>query len=82
MIGVAIGFAFVAMLISLVALGAAAWCLADINGFKRSTHQVQFVSAETEAKEGAEDKYLNKVFTDAEYRSMRDSYGNDREVKQ
>jgi hypothetical protein len=82
MIGISIGFAFVAMVISLIALGAAAWALADIHGFKRSTHQVQFVSADEEKRELADDGMINKVFRDQEYRAMQRDYGNDREVEQ
>ena len=82
MIGAVLGFSIVAMVIAIVALGAAAWCLADINGFKRSTHQVQFVSADQEKAELADDVGLNKMFRDQEYRAMQKAYGEDREVEQ
>jgi hypothetical protein len=82
MIGAALGFAIVAMMVSMIALAAAAWALADMQGFKRSTHQVQFVSADQEKAELAEDKMLNRVLNDAEYRQMQMAYGNDREVEQ
>ena len=82
MIGISIGFAFVAMVVSLIALTAAAWAFADIHGFKRSTHQVQFVSADEEKRELADDGMINKVFRDQEYRAMQRDFGNDREVEQ
>lgn len=84
MIGLAVGFSCAALGVSLLAIGAAAWAIIDVMAFRRSTHQVQFVdaSAEEAKREALEDKMINKVFTDEQYRAMRDAYGHDREVEQ
>ena len=80
--GFAIGISLASLIIAVGALGVAAWALADVIAFKRSTHQVQFVSAETEAEEAKHDKLLNKVLSDSEFKAMQAEYGNERQVDQ
>lgn len=80
--GFAIGLSLAALFLSLLAIGVAAWAIADVVAFKRSTHQVQFVSAETEAEESKHDKLLNKVLSDSEFKAMQAEYGNERQVEQ
>jgi hypothetical protein len=50
--------------------------------FKRSTHQVQFVSAEDEARESLDDTILNKTLDKQEFKAMNEVFGQEREHKQ
>jgi hypothetical protein len=80
--GFAVGISLAAMFISLVAVFAAAWAIGDVWAFKRSTHQVQFVSAEDEARESLDDTILNKTLDKQEFKAMNEVFGQEREHKQ
>lgn len=79
--GFAVGVSLASLFISLVAIAIGFWAVADVWGFKRSTHNVQFVSAEDEAKEAADDMLLNKTLEKAQYEAMNEAFGQEREVK-
>lgn len=79
MIGLAIGLSFAATLMSFAALCVAGWGIAEIRGYKMSTHNVQFVSAEDLAKERAADEALNRVYEDSQVRGLNDQMGMERD---
>lgn len=78
--GFAVGFSVASLVISLVAIVIALWAVADVWGFKRSTHNVQFVSAEDEAKEAMDDMILNKTLEKQELAAMNEAFGQEREA--
>lgn len=80
--GFAVGVSLAAFFVSAMALGCAAWAIADVWAFKRSTHNVQFVSAEDEAKESLDDTILNKTLDTAQFKAMQEAFGQEREPKQ
>lgn len=80
--GFAVGISLAAMFVSLIAGGIAAWALIDVYAFRRSTHNVQFVSAEDEAKEAMDDTLLNKTLDRQEFKAMQEAFGQEREPKQ
>jgi hypothetical protein len=80
--GFAIGISLAALFVSVSALLAAALAIGDVWAFKRSTHNVQFVSAEDEAKEALDDTLLNKTLDTHEFKAMQDAFGQEREPKQ
>ena len=79
--GFAVGFALVAFLVACGGACVAAWAIIEVMAYKRSTHQVQFVSAGDEAKELAEDHAINRERTDGEYEAMMQAFGDKRRVK-
>ena len=78
--GFAIGVSLSALFLSLVAILIAVAAIGDVWAFKRSTHNVQFVSAEDEAKESLDDKIINKTLEKQEYKAMNDAFGQERDV--
>lgn len=78
-IGLACGLAMAAFLMSIAALCVAGWGIAEIRGYKMSTHNVQFVSAEDLAKERAADEALNRVYEDSQVRGLNDQMGMERD---
>ena len=71
MLGFCVGFAIVAILVSLGSLALSGWALMEVLAYKRSTHRVQFVSADELKREGAEDKALNSDVAEAYGKAMR-----------
>lgn len=78
-VGLACGLSMAAALMSVVALCIAGWGIAEIRGYKMSTHNVQFVSAEDLAKERAADEALNRVYEDSQVRGLNDQMGMERD---
>lgn len=81
MIGLAMGFAVASFMVACVSACVAAWAIIEVMAYKRSTHQVQFVSAGDEARELAEDKAINRDLSDGEYDAMLNAFGDRRRVK-
>jgi hypothetical protein len=79
MVGLAFGLSAASMLVSIAALCVAGWGIAEIRGYKMSTHNVQFVSAEDLAKERAADEMINKVYDDSQVRGLNDQMGMERD---
>lgn len=79
--GFALGISLAALFVSIIAMICAGWAIMDVWAFRRSTHQVQFVSADQEKAEMEEDRQLNKALSLEEMRAMREAFGNDREVQ-
>lgn len=61
MIGLAVGFACSALFLSAVAACVSAWALIDVQAFRRSTHQVQYVPVD-EAFDKRQTDELNKKY--------------------
>jgi hypothetical protein len=80
--GFAIGISLAAVFLSIIAMFVAGWAMMDVWAFRRSTHQVQFVSADQEKAEMEEDRAINRALSQGEMRAMREAFGNDREVDQ
>lgn len=79
--GFALGISLAGLFVSLIALIVSGWGIMDVWAFRRSTHQVQFVSADQEKAEMEDDRQLNKALSADEMRAMREAFGNDREVQ-
>jgi hypothetical protein len=79
MVGLAIGLSVAATMMAVMALCVAGWGIAEIRGYKMSTHNVQFVSAEDLAKERAADEALNRVYEDSQVRGLNDQMGMERD---
>lgn len=61
--GMALGFALAALFLSAVAACVAAWALIDVQAFRRSTHQVQYVPVD-EALDKKQTEELNKIYSE------------------
>lgn len=79
--GFTVGLAFSALFVSGCSAIVASWALIEVMAYKRSTHQVQFVTAEDEAKEIREDKHINKELSNSEFEAMMNAFGDRRTVK-
>ena len=79
MVGLAIGLSVAATMMAVMALCVSGWGIAEIRGYKMSTHNVQFVSAEDLAKERAADEALNRVYEDSQVRGLNDQMGMERD---
>jgi hypothetical protein len=71
MLGFCVGFTIFAFLVSLGSLALSCWALMEVFAYKRSTHRVQFVSADEMKREMAEDKALNSEVAETYGRAMR-----------
>ena len=71
MIGAALGFSLAALFLSIIAAVAAGWALIDVQAFRRSTHQVQYVPIDEVAAK-KEQEALNKQYADI----AQDSWDN------
>jgi hypothetical protein len=74
MVGFAVGFSVAAFICSTLAAVLGAWALMDVFAYKRSTHNVQFVTADEVKKEEADDKAFNAEVHDVLGRSMRRAF--------
>lgn len=63
MIGFAVGFACASLCLAVAACVVSAWCLIDVQAFRRSTHQVQYVPVDDVMAKKA-DQEINKQYTD------------------
>lgn len=63
MIGLAVGFSLASLFLSIAAVVVAAWSLIDVQAFRRSTHQIQYVPVD-EALAKKEQEEINKLYTD------------------
>ena len=79
MVGLTCGLSIASFAVSIVALAVAGWAVAEIRGYKMSTHNVQFVSAEDLAKERAADEMINKVYDESQIRGLNDQMGMERD---
>ncbi len=68
MIGMAVGFALAALFIALAAACIACWALIDVQAFRRSTHQVQYVPVD-EALDKKQTEELNKIYSETSQES-------------
>lgn len=63
MIGFAIGFSIASMCLSIVSIVVAAWALIDVQAFRRSTHQIQYVPVDDSVLKKEQDQ-INKQYAD------------------
>ena len=80
--GLAAGLAMVSFLVALMALTVACWALVEVFAYKRSTHNVQFITAEDALKEKEQDAELNKKIQEDLAKAMRAEFGEERDEQQ
>ena len=78
-IGLACGLSIASFAVSIVALAVAGWGIAEIRGYKMSTHNVQFVSADEATREREDDAALNKFYDDIQVKALNDKMGEVRD---
>lgn len=74
MVGFSVGFSLASLVLSVGAAGVAAWALMEVYAYKRSTHRVQFVTADEMKRESQEDKELNSAVNEAYGSAMRRAF--------
>jgi len=74
MVGFSVGFSLASLVLSILACAVGAWALMEVYAYKRSTHRVQFVSADELKREGEEDKALNQEVSEQFGRAMRKAF--------
>jgi hypothetical protein len=78
-IGLACGLSIASLAMAIVALAVAGWGVAEIRGYKMSTHNIQYVSADESAREKADDAALNKFYDDLQVKALNDKMGETRD---
>lgn len=68
MIGLALGFSLAALFLAAVGAVVSAWALIDVQAFRRSTHQIQYVPVDDAAAK-LEHEALNKQYADIAQKS-------------
>lgn len=63
-VGLSVGFALSALLISIGASAVSFYALADVKGFRSSTHQIQYMPVDQVVNPPAEQATLDKVMAE------------------
>jgi flagella basal body P-ring formation protein FlgA len=74
MVGFSVGFSVAAFICATLSAFLAAWALMEVFAYKRSTHNVQFVTADDVKREEADDKAFNAEVHEVLGKSMRRAF--------
>lgn len=74
MVGFSVGFSLASLVLSFLACCLGGWALMEVYAYKRSTHRVQFVSADELKRESQEDKDLNQEVNKVYGSAMRRAF--------